>query len=110
MKAQFASAGSLRGVGALAQLGMYSVVAKSLPEESAGIMFFSITVVLFGTIVGRFGLDNIAIRRVAPLFQLGKYGEVWAALKKYSYTSLLVSILVFFCCLGVFEVLSEGCR
>lgn len=64
------------GAGLAFALGV--ALTRALGPAGAGVYFFAVTVATIGSVVGRLGLDQLVVRRVAGAFAAGDHGRVLA--------------------------------
>jgi O-antigen/teichoic acid export membrane protein len=67
---------ALKVAGAGLAFAFNVVLARLLGADGAGVYFLSLTVLTIGSIIGRLGLDEVFVRRVAADSDQGRWGRV----------------------------------
>ncbi|WP_169709454.1 oligosaccharide flippase family protein [Deferrisoma camini] len=82
---------TVKVLGAGLMFGFNVVVARLLGVEETGIFFLALTVLQVCGVLGRWGLDNAALKFVAANAELGEWGRVRGVYKKAVFLAGLLS-------------------
>jgi len=91
---------SIKVLGAVFTFLFNILLARKLGAENSGIFFLCFTVALIAVVIGRAGLDNVALREIAKYAMHNKWGKLKgifsSSIKISLISSTLMSLLIFF--------------
>lgn len=105
MKGAF-SALTFRVFGAVLSFGMNLVLARMLGASGSGVFYLAFMFVSIGSVVGRIGLDNVMLRRIARSSVDERWGEVASVYGRGMLISVIASLVVFLILFGLTNFIS----
>ena len=80
----------MKGIGAVFGFILKFYVARILGVDNTGVFFLAITIIFVAATLGRFGLDNVSIRKISSFAS----EDNWQGIKNVFRGSLAISVLI----------------